>query len=142
MNAARGLQALVRGARSVRAVRSVHTATSRAMSHPDRMIDPTYPEVVDKSAQLKEPFGYWNSQDRRNFNDPLDEDDDIKTMWVVDEQAANGRVSPSSALLQLLGVFGLLTAVYMLAKARDPEDKKPVKSREFPLNPEAAARRS
>ena len=35
-----------------------------------------------------------NSQDRRNFNEPLDENDDIKSMWVVDEHIANGRVTP------------------------------------------------
>eukprot|EP00043_Microstomoeca_roanoka_P025093 m.7485 g.7485 ORF g.7485 m.7485 type:complete len:142 (+) comp5230_c0_seq1:90-515(+) len=139
MASALRLRSLTRGVSS--SVRSLQTSVS-VSTKVDRMIDPTYPEHSDISAQLKTPWGYWNSQDRRNFNEPLDENDDIKTVWVVDEQTANGRVSPKQGLFQLMAVLGMLTGVYLLAKGSKPEYKKPVHGREFPLNPENMQLRS
>eukprot|EP00049_Salpingoeca_infusionum_P018122 m.355862 g.355862 ORF g.355862 m.355862 type:complete len:175 (-) comp17361_c0_seq1:320-844(-) len=114
---------------SMQQVATLRLASTSATSD-DRMIDPSYPHFTDVSAQTRRPEGYWNSQDRRNFGDTLDENDDVKTMWVVDETPVNGTLDDGDAVKQLLIMFGLLLGVGLFAKKVNQKDRRAVVDRE------------
>ncbi|GAA5892798.1 hypothetical protein JCM5296_006009 [Sporobolomyces johnsonii] len=61
-----------------------------------------YPKLPEQSRQLRSPRGWWDNQERVNFGEPVPENDDVLGMWAPDRHA----VKPSSALAQLLAMFG------------------------------------
>eukprot|EP00123_Amoebidium_parasiticum_P022707 comp9319_c0_seq1/m.4400 comp9319_c0_seq1/g.4400 ORF comp9319_c0_seq1/g.4400 comp9319_c0_seq1/m.4400 type:complete len:159 (-) comp9319_c0_seq1:97-573(-) len=93
----------------------------------DRGIDSSYPHVHAKSAQFKDPLGdYEDKQDRRNLNDPIHEDDEIQTMWSLDEQD----YTPfRTAWARVFITLGLLYGVYRLAKKFDAPSRNPTAPR-------------
>lgn len=91
-----------------------------------------WPVVETKSAQVKDPFTFWDPQDRRNFGESLHEEDEYLSMWLVDETSANGRVEPKDQVIQLLMMFGLLGVVFLAVKNSKPDVKKPVHAKSFP----------
>eukprot|EP00041_Stephanoeca_diplocostata_P003420 m.34461 g.34461 ORF g.34461 m.34461 type:complete len:143 (-) comp14305_c0_seq1:241-669(-) len=92
-----------------------------------------YPDLPLESSQRRDPFKYWDSQDRRNFGEPLQEHDEALSMWVVDDVVANDCVSPKAQLGQLLFVLGGLGLLLWLASTKDVANtKKPVNAKEFP----------
>ncbi|ORY82333.1 hypothetical protein BCR35DRAFT_303720 [Leucosporidium creatinivorum] len=76
--------------------------------------DMAYPKLYTTSRQLRSPRGWWDTQERINFGEPVPESDDIQSMWAPDVH----KVKPSSALFQLLSAFagvGLFaTGVYFI----------------------------
>eukprot|EP00035_Acanthoeca_spectabilis_P020481 m.433136 g.433136 ORF g.433136 m.433136 type:complete len:213 (-) comp17536_c0_seq1:1853-2491(-) len=100
----------------------------------ERNIDPDYPDLPLVSSQRRDPFKYWDSQDRRNFAEPLQEHDEALSMWVVDDVSAGDTVSPNKQVVQLLMMFGALGLLMYAAYVSNPFAKKPVKEKEFPPN--------
>ncbi|KJE92164.1 hypothetical protein CAOG_03183 [Capsaspora owczarzaki ATCC 30864] len=98
--------------------------------NPERQIG-DYPDFAPSSAQLKDPSLYEDAQERRNLKDTLHENDELYTVWVVDEKSP---VSRSTALKHLLIMAGLLTGLYGLAKLYDAPSRKPTTQRELPFH--------
>ncbi|KAM0754716.1 hypothetical protein T439DRAFT_321754 [Meredithblackwellia eburnea MCA 4105] len=65
-----------------------------------------YPKLSTASRQTRNPLGWWDIQERVQFNEPVPENDDIQSMWAPDVH----KVKPSSALSQLLLMFSALGA--------------------------------
>lgn len=74
-----------------------------------------YPLLSSASRQLRSPKGYWDSQERANFDEPVPENEDLQSMWAPDVH----RIAPFSAFSQLLTAFAgvsLFAAfVYLIA---------------------------
>ncbi|KAI8377958.1 uncharacterized protein BYT42DRAFT_572319 [Radiomyces spectabilis] len=64
-----------------------------------------YPNLPRNSNQVRGPYGWWDPQDRRNFGEPLHEEDEIFSVWGPDLHT----YSPYKALAQL-GLAALITA--------------------------------
>ncbi|EDV26896.1 hypothetical protein TrispH2_008007 [Trichoplax sp. H2] len=75
----------------------------------------SYPKVERISAQRLPPTGYWDEQDRRDKETPLHEDDDLLTMWMVDEVYQQDRYTVWQALGQLVLMLSLLGGVFAYA---------------------------
>ncbi|KAK6910033.1 NADH dehydrogenase (ubiquinone) 1 beta subcomplex 8 [Kwoniella mangroviensis CBS 10435] len=98
---------------------------------PGEEIDPQlngYPQLPYVSIQAREPFGWWDRQERKNFGEVMHEEEDAIGMWGPDVH----KTSPQSALFQLSVAFSLIgLASYVLIKNR-PE--RPVAQRTYPYN--------
>ncbi|WVQ99455.1 hypothetical protein IAU59_006590 [Kwoniella sp. CBS 9459] len=98
---------------------------------PGEEIDPQlngYPQLPYVSIQQREPFGWWDRQERKNFGEVMHEEEDAIGMWGPDVH----KTSPWSALLQLSIAFSLIgVASYALISTR-PE--RPVAQRSYPYN--------
>ncbi|GAA5861229.1 hypothetical protein JCM8547_008526 [Rhodosporidiobolus lusitaniae] len=71
--------------------------------------DMHYPKLSRDSRQLRPAFvsggKRWDDmQERRNFGEPVPENEDIQSMWAPDVH----KVKPASALSQLLFMFGVV----------------------------------
>ncbi|GAA5997213.1 hypothetical protein JCM5350_004173 [Sporobolomyces pararoseus] len=84
-----------------------YPAVKSQLYDPDQepaLADLGYPKLSRDSRQLRNPRGWWDTQERINFGEPVPENDDIQSMWAPDVH----KVKPSSALTQLLTMFGAL----------------------------------
>ncbi|GAA6024749.1 hypothetical protein JCM10207_008884 [Rhodosporidiobolus poonsookiae] len=109
---------LARSTRCLRAVRTYATAAPATAPPPYPAVktepyDPdtepalaamNYPKLSRDSRQLRQPRGWWDAQERLNFGEPLPENEDLQSMWAPDVH----KVKPSSALSQLLLMFGVV----------------------------------
>ncbi|KAK4058310.1 hypothetical protein OIO90_000467 [Microbotryomycetes sp. JL221] len=66
-----------------------------------QLADMAYPKVYTESRQLRNPRGWWDTQERIQFGEPVPESDDVQSMWAPDVH----KVKPSSAFAQLVTVF-------------------------------------
>ncbi|SCZ98916.1 BZ3500_MvSof-1268-A1-R1_Chr3-1g05706 [Microbotryum saponariae] len=116
-------------------------ATPAATASPSERYDPEedpqladmgYPKLYTTSRQLRSPRGWWDNQERINFGEPA-KNDDIQSMWAPDVHS----IKPSSALLQLATMFGVLGlfagTVYFLRPA------PPAMPRTYPTDPSERA---
>ncbi|WWC70070.1 uncharacterized protein I206_104016 [Kwoniella pini CBS 10737] len=98
---------------------------------PGEEIDPQlngYPQLPNISNQQREPFGWWDRQERKNFGEVMHESEDVIGMWGPDVH----KTTPWSALFQLSVAFSLIgVASYALISNR-PE--RPVAQRTYPFN--------
>ncbi|GAA5821331.1 hypothetical protein JCM10212_006782, partial [Sporobolomyces blumeae] len=84
-----------------------YPAVKSASYDPDlepALADLAYPKLSSQSRQLRNPRGWWDTQERINFGEPVPENDDIQSMWAPDVH----KVKPSSAFAQLMTMFGAL----------------------------------
>ncbi|WRT66435.1 uncharacterized protein IL334_003391 [Kwoniella shivajii] len=98
---------------------------------PGEEIDPQlngYPQLPYVSIQQREPFGWWDRQERKNFGEVLHEEEDAIGMWGPDVH----KTSPSSALLQLSIAFSLIGLASFAFISSRPE--RPVAQRSYPFN--------
>ncbi|KAL8276607.1 hypothetical protein RQP46_010956 [Phenoliferia psychrophenolica] len=78
-----------------------------------------YPKLSTASRQTRSPYGWWDSQERVNFGEPVPENDDIQSMWAPDVH----KVKPLSAFSQLLLAFsavGTFAGVVYFIQAPPP----------------------
>jgi NADH dehydrogenase (ubiquinone) 1 beta subcomplex subunit 8 len=73
--------------------------------------------------QFRDPYGdWWDKQERRNYGEPVHEDNDILGMFSPEEYT---HVTPATAFFQLgcfvAAVFGLCGVVAMFYPDTDPE---------------------
>ncbi|TYJ54138.1 hypothetical protein B9479_005236 [Cryptococcus floricola] len=98
---------------------------------PGQEVDPQlngYPQLPNETLQKRQPFGWWDVQERKNFGEVVHESEDVIGMWGPDVH----KTSWQSALLQLSGAFGLVgVAAFFLIQTR-PE--RPAVAREYPYN--------
>ncbi|KAG0169884.1 hypothetical protein DFQ28_002790 [Apophysomyces sp. BC1034] len=87
-----------------------------------------YPNLPRNSNQLRSPFGWWDNQDRRNFNETLHEEDEILGVWGPDIHT----YSPYKALGQLTLFFTLLGGFSAFIYKVRPE--RPCAQRSYPFD--------
>lgn len=102
------------------------------------LADPEAPELADyhnvepKLAQLRDPYGTYDFQQlRRNFNEPMNIDDDLYDMWSPDYYqfvSDKTALAHNAIFFSLLLSFGGVIAYFQL----NPE--KPAMPRSFPYN--------
>jgi len=91
-----------------------------------------YPNLPERSYQLRDPYAkYWDQQDRRNFGEPLHEEDDIMSIWMPDRHDES-TTTANEALRNLCIAFGLLGFVYYLSTFYNEENSSEVVPRLFP----------
>eukprot|EP00039_Didymoeca_costata_P018444 m.333481 g.333481 ORF g.333481 m.333481 type:complete len:139 (+) comp17152_c0_seq1:44-460(+) len=92
-----------------------------------------YPNIPEESSQRRDPFVFQDLQDRRNFGEPVQENDELLSMWTFDENVAGDRVTKEQALQQLLmalGGLGLVLFVASKLKKESPVNKKSFEDQE------------
>ncbi|KAI8073445.1 uncharacterized protein B0P05DRAFT_548550 [Gilbertella persicaria] len=87
-----------------------------------------YPNLPRISAQERGPFGWDDPQDKRNFGEPLHEEDEIMGVWAPDLHT----YSPRKAAAQLALAFGILAGVSGIVYKTYPES--PAVKRTYPYN--------
>ncbi|KAK4050092.1 hypothetical protein OIV83_003663 [Microbotryomycetes sp. JL201] len=81
-----------------------------------QLADMAYPKLYTESRQLRNPRGWWDSQERIQFGEPVPEQDDVQSMWAPDVH----KVKPSSAFTQLAVVFATVFGFGYLVCATSP----------------------
>ncbi|RCH85944.1 hypothetical protein CU098_009835, partial [Rhizopus stolonifer] len=66
-----------------------------------------YPNLPRNSLQARGPYGWWDPQDKRNFGEPLHEEDEIMSVWAPDLH----NYSPHKAAAQLALFAGVFASV-------------------------------
>ncbi|KAI9639762.1 uncharacterized protein MKK02DRAFT_40087 [Dioszegia hungarica] len=98
-------------------------------SQPGEEIDPQlngYPQLPYVSLQTREPFGWWDRQERKNFGEVFHEEEDVLGMWGPDVH----KISGGTAVLSLIAAFSAVGAfAYFLTATRI---QRPVAAREYP----------
>ncbi|XP_065052310.1 NADH dehydrogenase [ubiquinone] 1 beta subcomplex subunit 8, mitochondrial-like [Rhopilema esculentum] len=93
-----------------------------------------YPNLPEHSQQLRNPYlTYWDQQDRRNFGEPLHEEDDAIGMWMPDRHDES-TTTVAEACRNLAIAFGLLGFVYYLSTFYNEENSSEVVPRMYPFN--------
>merc|ERR1712141_346918 len=93
-----------------------------------------YPNLPERSYQLRDPYvKYWDQQDRRNFGEPLHEEDDILSIWMPDRHDES-MTTANEALRNLCIAFGLLGFIYYLSTFYNEENSSEVVPKLFPYN--------
>ncbi|OBZ84993.1 NADH dehydrogenase [ubiquinone] 1 beta subcomplex subunit 8, mitochondrial [Choanephora cucurbitarum] len=87
-----------------------------------------YPNLPRISAQERGPFGWDDPQDKRNFGEPVHEEDEIMGVWAPDLHT----YSPHKAAAQLALAFGIFGGIATLVYKTYPES--PVVKRTYPYN--------
>ncbi|KAJ1981341.1 hypothetical protein H4R34_002107 [Dimargaris verticillata] len=85
-----------------------------------RWVDPDpqigdYPNLPHVTAQEKEPFGWDDMQDRRNFGDPIQEQDEVLAAWAPTLHPGNTRtvLRDWSVFVAFIGLLsGFVYATY------------------------------
>lgn len=103
-----------------------------------KLTDPNRPEMGDYPnpppmlAQDKDPYAkYDDQQNRRNFNDPVNFDDDYYDMWSPDYfQTVSDKTALKHNAIFFACFFGFGATIYYLQL--DPE--KPAMPRSYPFN--------
>ncbi|KAI9309364.1 hypothetical protein BJ944DRAFT_258691 [Cunninghamella echinulata] len=85
-----------------------------------------YPNLPRKSVQTRGPFGWWDPQDKRNFGEPVHEEDELFGVWAPDLH----HYSPYKALAQLALAAGVFTAAVGIIYKTYPE--RPAVKRTYP----------
>ncbi|EDO38440.1 predicted protein [Nematostella vectensis] len=93
-----------------------------------------YPNLPHVSSQRRQFEGWWDVQDRRNFNEPIHEDEDGLNIWLWTEVECNDKYTPTEALTHWLTAFGLLGVVGFLSYLYDAANERPDLPREFPFD--------
>ncbi|KLT43981.1 hypothetical protein CC85DRAFT_284023 [Cutaneotrichosporon oleaginosum] len=89
-----------------------HSPAARVPPPPPGVeVDPQlhgYPQLPEVSLQLREPFGWWDIQERKNFDEVVLEEEDRLGMWGPDVHKIGGGPALVALLsaLGLVGVFG------------------------------------
>ncbi|KAI5477110.1 NADH dehydrogenase (ubiquinone) 1 beta subcomplex 8 [Pseudohyphozyma bogoriensis] len=113
--------ATVRSYASAAAAAPASNTANTALPQYDPEVEPAlaglnYPKLSEQSRQLRNPKGWWDVQERVNFDEPVPLNDDVQSMWAPDVH----KVKPSSAVFQLALAFGFVgafaTAVYATFK--------------------------
>ncbi|KAL1925241.1 uncharacterized protein VTP21DRAFT_124 [Calcarisporiella thermophila] len=73
-----------------------HQSTTPTKTSSDAQIG-DYPDLPWTNAQTKPVFGWWDEQERRNYNETIHEEDEILSIWSPDLHKYN----PYKALFQL-----------------------------------------
>ncbi|KAJ9111540.1 hypothetical protein QFC20_002513 [Naganishia adeliensis] len=94
-------------------------------TEPDPQLD-GYPELPYVSIQKRVAKGWWDNQERKNFNETLHEQEDALSMWSPDVYAT----SASWALTQMIIGFSALAGFGYFIYATMPE--RPVAKRSYP----------
>ncbi|KAK9477543.1 hypothetical protein V1514DRAFT_333586 [Lipomyces japonicus] len=93
----------------------------------DPNLNGNYPEYPYVSNQKRDPYEKYDDQQlRRNFNDPLHEDDDVLNMWSPD---IHDYVSNAKAGTYILAFFGIVAGSAYALSHVSPE--KPAAPRVF-----------
>merc|ERR1711934_217417 len=84
----------------------------------DRQIDPTYPHVITERAAHRNPIGknYDDECERRNFGDPVHEDDELFSIYIYDWTK---NTSNSQAMMQSFGAFSLFFIAWTYSKSEE-----------------------
>jgi len=93
-----------------------------------------YPNLPDISYQRRQHTGWWDWQDRRNFNEPIHEDEDALNVWVWQEVECNDIYTPHQALLHMIAAFSIVGFVGFLSYLYDQTDPNPAVPKEYPFN--------
>lgn len=115
----------------IRPARQQHARTI-ATSPKNEEEDPQlngYPRLPFVSRQTLPPYGWWDPQMRRNFGDPLHEEDELLSMWGPDVPP----LPPSTALRDLLIATSVFVGFGFLVKYALLQEP-PVIRREYPFN--------
>ncbi|KAI9492064.1 hypothetical protein BDB00DRAFT_830040 [Zychaea mexicana] len=87
-----------------------------------------YPNLPRWSAQTRGPFGWWDPQDKRNFGEPVHEEDELMGVWAPDLHT----YSPYKALAQLGLAGGLIAGFAYFIYNTYPEP--PAAKRTYPYD--------
>ncbi|KAF9223771.1 Ndufb8, NADH dehydrogenase 19kDa subunit [Gyrodon lividus] len=118
-------QALVSTTKSLRWSR---TASTSATQEKDPQLG-DYPDLPWLSNQTLQPRGWWDQQMRRNFGDPVHENEEVLSMWGPDISA----VLPHTALFQFtLAASAFVGFAFLCKYALLPE--RPTVAREYPFS--------
>lgn len=84
----------------------------------DRQIDPRYPHVITERAAERNPIGknYDDPCERRNFGDPVHEDDEMFSIYIYDWSK---NTSNTSAFLQSFTAFASFFLFYGYCASKD-----------------------
>jgi len=123
-------------AAALRAVRTSPPALARAYAAPVEFkqppVDPQlgdYPQLPAISSQWRKANDpWWDAQGRRNFEEPVPEQDEALTIWAADVYATSG----PSALFQFSIACGVFTAFGFLLYYVKPERRSV--PREYPYD--------
>lgn len=87
-----------------------------------------YVNPPPEKRQLRDPYGdWWDKQERRNYGEPVHEDDDIMGRLAPEEYR---HTSPGFAILQLMFFMGSVFGLAGLVSVFYPD--KPALPRTFP----------
>ncbi|KAK3708612.1 hypothetical protein QZH41_011780, partial [Actinostola sp. cb2023] len=109
-----------------------------------------YPNLPYISSQRRQYFGWWDMQDRRNYAEPVHEDEDAINIWVWQEVESNDKYTRdhtvplmrqvilifdrTEVLKHFLVAFGFLGVVGYLSYLYDAPSQNPAIPREFPYD--------
>lgn len=114
------------------------TITDHVTGEVITLADPEYPELGDYKnsppvlAQNKDPYVKYDfQQNRRNFNDPLNIDEDLYDIWSPDYYQT---VSDKTALKHNAVFFSLFFGIVAMVSYFELNVEKPAMPRSFPYN--------
>ncbi|KAJ7392304.1 NADH dehydrogenase 1 beta subcomplex subunit 8 ndufb8 [Desmophyllum pertusum] len=93
-----------------------------------------YPNLPDISYQRRQHVGWWDWQERRNFNEPVHPDEDAMNVWVWTEVDCNDRYTPHEALMHLAIAASIVAFIGYLSYLYDKLDRDPAIPRQYPFN--------
>jgi len=130
----RAICALRKGLSTQTQIRFIQNPALKPLKHltvegdtPDLQLG-TYPQPQGISNQQLPPKGWWDNQYRRNFGEPLHEEDEALNMFSPDIPQPN--IEPSSALAQATVAFAVLGGIMGLLAYTRPT--MPADRRSFP----------
>ncbi|ORY98973.1 hypothetical protein BCR43DRAFT_471475 [Syncephalastrum racemosum] len=71
-----------------------------------------YPNLPRWSNQARGPYGWWDPQDKRNFGEPLHEEDELMGVWAPDLHTYNPYKALGQLSLFAVGIAGFSYIVY------------------------------
>ncbi|KIJ52589.1 hypothetical protein M422DRAFT_94388, partial [Sphaerobolus stellatus SS14] len=72
-----------------------------------------YPQLPWETTQTKPPTGWWDLQMRRNYGEPIHEEDDALNMWSPDPPIIPPAVALRQFTLVALALTGFGTILYL-----------------------------
>ncbi|RMX55122.1 hypothetical protein pdam_00007457 [Pocillopora damicornis] len=92
-----------------------------------------YPNLPEICNQRRQHLGWWDVQERRNYNEPIHLDEDALNVWVWSEVTCNDRYTPGEILMQLGIATATLCFVGYLSYLYDQTDRNPAVPKEYPF---------